>query len=238
MPVDHTTLAPAGSIGVVWLDLDQPRDVVDALALLLDEAEEQRISRLAVPTERRRAIVRLARRRQVLADILHATTKDVEALPGQDTPGAITLRGDTLFVSASHCDDVGLIAVTRERKVGVDVEAAHKLPDPDQFAQWVAASEELHELNELAPADRTEACLRLWTRKEAYLKATGVGIGDGLNHVRVPLQPESWAHVFRPVNDGQSWLLFELASPRVGLNASLVTEFHERIDPRVIVTRR
>jgi phosphopantetheinyl transferase len=128
VPLDHTTLALAGSIGLVWLDLDQPHDVFDELALLLDESEEQRVSRLAVATERLRAIVRFARRRQVFADILKVSAKDLEAQPVQDAPGTVTSDGDAPFVSSPHCEDVGLIAVTRERKVGVDVEAARWIP--------------------------------------------------------------------------------------------------------------
>ncbi len=235
-------LPSGGSIGVVWLELDQSLEVVEELATLLDPLEEQRVARLADPQHRSRAIVRLARRRQVLADIFAIAPDEVDALPisqplENGAPGALSSNGETLYVSSSHCEDVGLIAVRHEHKVGVDVEAVHELPDPDQFAQWVAASDELHEINELAPLDRPDACLRLWTRKEAYLKATGEGIGDGMNQVRVPLEPDTWARCFQPVANGLDWLLFELASPRAGLNASLVAEVHEHIDPQVIVTR-
>ncbi|MHB1209359.1 MAG: 4'-phosphopantetheinyl transferase family protein [Acidimicrobiales bacterium] len=237
--MDTTMLPSAGSIGVVWLELDQPLEVVEELATLLGPLEEHQVARLAVPHDRNRAIVRLARRRQVLADIFAIAPDEVDTQPLENgAPGALSSSGETLYVSSSHCEDVGLIAVTRERKVGVDVEAVHELPDPDQFVQWVAASDELHEINELAPGDRPGACLRLWTRKEAYLKATGEGIGDGMNQVRVPLEADTWAHPFQPVANGLAWLLFELASPRAGLNASLVAEVHERIDPQVIITRR
>ncbi|MHB1252252.1 MAG: 4'-phosphopantetheinyl transferase family protein [Acidimicrobiales bacterium] len=237
--MDRALLQPEGSIGVVWLDLDQPLEVVEELALLLDPDEEQRVARLAHPLERSRATVRLARRRQVLADIFSLEPDQVDARPrANGQPRAVSSTGESLFISSSHCEDVGLIAVARDRKVGVDVEAAHELPEPDQFAQWVAAVEELHEINELAVTDRAAACLRLWTRKEAYSKATGEGIGDGMHRVRVPLDPDPWAQPFDPLSNGLAWLLFELPSPRIGLNASLVTARHERSDPQVIVTRR
>ncbi|MHB1089002.1 MAG: 4'-phosphopantetheinyl transferase family protein [Acidimicrobiales bacterium] len=237
--MDRALLQPEGSIDVVWLDLDQPLEVVEELALLLDPDEEQRVARLAHPLERSRATVRLARRRQVLADIFSLEPDQVDARPrANGQPRAVSSTGESLFISSSHCEDVGLIAVARDRKVGVDVEAAHELPEPDQFAQWVAAVEELHEINELAVTDRAAACLRLWTRKEAYSKATGEGIGDGMHRVRVPLDPDPWAQPFDPLSNGLAWLLFELPSPRIGLNASLVTARHERSDPQVIVTRR
>lgn len=237
--MDRTLLQPEGSIGVVWLELDQPPEVVDELGLLLDPDEQQRVARLVHPLDRSRATVRLARRRQVLADLFSLAPEQVDTHPLENgQPRAVASTGETLFISASHCEDVGLVAVARDRKVGVDVEATHELPDPDHFAQWMAAVEELHEINELAVAERTAACLRLWTRKEAYSKATGEGIGDGMHRVRVPLDPDAWAQPFDPLSNGLAWLLFELPSPRAGLNASLVTARHESNPPRVVVTRR
>jgi 4'-phosphopantetheinyl transferase len=233
-------LAPAGSISVIWLDLDRSSQVVDELGALLNPDERARVARLATPLERSRATVRLGRRREVLGEVFAlAPEKVVTRYLANGQPHAISPLGDTLEISASHRDDLGLIALARESKVGVDVEATFELPDPDQFAQWVTAAEELREINELTLAERPAACLRLWTRKEAYLKATGEGIGGGLRHVRVPLDTDAWAESFRPVPDGPQWLLYELAVARDGLNASLVTSVgKDHHEPQVFITRR
>lgn len=237
--MEHELLETSGSIDVVWLQLDQPTEVVDELARLLDPDEQQRVARLVSPLERSRATVRLARRRQVLADILSLAPEQVDTRPhANGQPRCISESREPIFISASHCEEVGVIAVSRDRKVGVDVEATHELPEPDQFAQWVAAVEELHEINELATDERPAACLRLWTRKEAYLKATGEGIGEGMHQVRVPLEPGPWEQPFQPLSDGHDWLLYELETSRDDFNASLVMARHDRNVPRVVVTRR
>lgn len=237
--MESELLETNGSIDVVWLELDQPAEIVDELARMLDPDEQLRVARLASPLERSRATVRLARRRQVLSDILSLPPELIDTRPhSSGQPRCVAESREPLFISASHCEEVGLIAVARDRTVGVDVEATHELPDPDQFAQWVAAVEELHQINELELGERPSACLRLWTRKEAYLKATGRGIGEGMHQVRVPLEPGPWELPFQPRPDGPDWLLFELETPRDGLNASLVMARHDSNVPRVTVTSR
>jgi 4'-phosphopantetheinyl transferase len=86
--------------------------------------------------------------------------------------------------SLSHSHSVAVIAVVAGNvRVGVDIEAvrprakltalARRVLSPREHADWQAAP----------PADQLERFLRAWTRKEAYLKATGLGIATDLRTV-------------------------------------------------------
>jgi 4'-phosphopantetheinyl transferase len=86
------------------------------------------------------------------------------------------LPGSGLEFNLSHSSDLALIAVARERRVGVDVEALRPMPDLEDLAPRVCTPGELVILNALAEPARTHAFLGLWTRKEALAKATGEGI--------------------------------------------------------------
>jgi 4'-phosphopantetheinyl transferase len=89
--------------------------------------------------------------------------------------------GDLHF-NVSHCRGVGLIAFTRVGEIGVDVEAVQPNIEgldiasanftPAEIA-WIASTP--------SPLLQSQRFTRLWTRKEAVLKATGKGIVDGLN---------------------------------------------------------
>ena len=68
---------------------------------------------------------------------------------------------------------------------------------------------------------QTRALLVLWTRKEAYLKATGEGIDAGLAHVAAPLDAASWGRRWHPT-EGPAWYLYDLDCPRPALAAALV----------------
>jgi 4'-phosphopantetheinyl transferase len=85
-----------------------------------------------------------------------------------------------LRFNVSHSESVALVAVTRHREVGVDVERIR-----DDFAweemadRWFPAAEAAAIRRE-EPARRTLAFFRCWVRREAYLKGLGTGLRDGL----------------------------------------------------------
>jgi 4'-phosphopantetheinyl transferase len=205
------------------LDLDVSTDVVDELHLVLSGDERRRVARYTSPLQQRRATVRLARRRQTLAGMFAIAPDEVIMRSNAGgRPFALSPAGASLGLSSSHCGGLGLMAVARGQQVGVDVEAASELPESSRFASWVATSLEARQIAALPRSEQSNACLRLWTRKEAYLKATGEGIGAGLQHVQVPLGSEAWGQSFHPLAGGPRWLLYRLACPHADLEAALV----------------
>jgi 4'-phosphopantetheinyl transferase len=99
----------------------------------------------------------------------------------------------------SHSKSVGMIAVGTDAEVGVDVELLRHMPDAEALADTYFTPHERRALAAAAPHDRDLAFLRCWTRKEACLKATGMGLsvdtrsfevgldGDG-REVRIPVE--------------------------------------------------
>ncbi|WNI19398.1 4'-phosphopantetheinyl transferase family protein [Actinacidiphila sp. ITFR-21] len=82
--------------------------------------------------------------------------------------------GDALRFSLSHCADLSLLAFATA-PVGVDVEAVPAARTVAETAH-VLHPREAAGLALPAPAERTPAFTRVWTRKEAYLKGRGVGL--------------------------------------------------------------
>ncbi len=74
-------------------------------------------------------------------------------------------------ISLSSRENIALFGLSRER-IGVDVEIASTL----EPAWNVLHKEEKAALAALPAARRAEEFLRLWTAKEAYLKALGLGL--------------------------------------------------------------
>jgi 4'-phosphopantetheinyl transferase len=86
-------------------------------------------------------------------------------------------RPDVRF-SLSHGGDVGVVAVTMGREVGVDVEPVRDIGNVEDLASMVLSPSERRDRESLPEDLRLLYFLRCWTRKEAFLKARGVGIGD------------------------------------------------------------
>jgi 4'-phosphopantetheinyl transferase len=87
-----------------------------------------------------------------------------------------TEEGSPLRVGLAHSGDVALVALTLNREVGVDVERPRPGIERWSLVSHVLTGRELELLRSLPSSGQAEAFLSIWTRKEALLKAVGVGL--------------------------------------------------------------
>ena len=115
--------------------------------------------------------------------------------------GKPALASGELEFSVSHSGDLVAIAVAEGRAVGIDVERVRDVEE-ERVADRLFAPAEAEALRSLPAAERTSEFFRLWTRKEAYVKALGTGIATGLSEVG-----EGWTVVDLPVPPGYAGAL-------------------------------
>lgn len=96
-----------------------------------------------------------------------------------------------LRFNLSHSHELALLAVTRGREVGVDVEFINPNFASREVAGRFFSRAEIGQLEALAPALRTDAFFTCWTRKEAYIKARGEGLSLPLDEFDLSLTPEA-----------------------------------------------
>jgi len=90
----------------------------------------------------------------------------------------------------SHSGQQALVAIARGIALGVDLERIRPRPSAMDIARRYFAADELAWLETVDdPAARELAFLRLWTSKEAVLKAHGRGIAFGLDRLSIDLRP-------------------------------------------------
>ncbi len=87
-----------------------------------------------------------------------------------------------LEFNLSHSGGIIALAVARDG-VGVDIEAVRPLPELDAMAARSLAATEHREWTAAPPERRLDVFHRLWTRKEACLKAAGTGLVANLADV-------------------------------------------------------
>lgn len=212
------------SIDVAWVDLDAVGDAFISYESLLDDDERARVASRSTDELRRRATVSLASRRLLAADVLGVGPRDVTLVVGADgRRGASAPGRATIALSVSTCGPTGIVAVARHGAVGVDVEDVDEVPSSEAFVGRVATPSERRTLATLGADDRRRALLVLWTRKEAYLKATGEGIGSRLTTLDVPLGEGLDGAPWQP-DGGVTWFLYDLECPRPGLAGALTTD--------------
>jgi 4'-phosphopantetheinyl transferase len=97
----------------------------------------------------------------------------------------------------SHSGILALYAFTSGRAVGVDVELIRKVPDADDLAERFFSPTETALLRALPPDRRSLAFLACWTRKEAFIKALGLGLSCPLDAFDVTIDPDAPARITR-----------------------------------------
>ena len=84
-----------------------------------------------------------------------------------------------LRFNLSHSAELAVVAICRDREIGIDIEKVDHAFDVEEFAQYVFSDRESASLH-INPSEKVREFYRIWTRKEALLKAVGTGLVDDL----------------------------------------------------------
>ncbi len=154
---------------------------LDQLRELLDKEEVARAERFRFEHDRQRFIIGHGLLRQVLAQRLNARPSDIRFSRGAHGKPYIPEAG--FHFNFSDTKDAILIAVCHGAELGVDVETMARTVDHMAVGEHYFTPEEVADIHDTS--DPKRRFLELWTRKEAVLKASGVGIMDDLKVLRV-----------------------------------------------------
>lgn len=153
---------------------------------LLTPEERERVARKRIPIDGRRTLTSRACLRILLGGYLGVPPHEIALAAGAGGKPALAgpAASGQLEFNVSHSGEWVLLGFSRGLAVGVDVEHHRELEfddlvkgffSPAERAAWAA----------LPPDGRREAFFATWTRKEAYLKALGVGLAKSLDSFTV-----------------------------------------------------
>ena len=116
--------------------------------------------------------------------------------------------------NVSHSNNLAIVGVTRGRHLGIDLEYIQRDFACEEIARRVFSPHEIATLNDLPGDLKHEAFFNCWTRKEAYIKARGMGLSYPLNQFEVSLIPGEPARLISVDGDdlfeASRWSLQEL----------------------------
>lgn len=185
-----------------------------AFGALLDQPELERGARFLHHADRLRYAVSHGLLRTLAGHYLDRAPRGVCFGEGQH--GKPHVEGpdkDHLAFSLSHSGDIVLVAMARGGNVGVDVEAWSQRLDEratERIAESVFSAYECAGLKQMAPTARRAAFYAVWSRKEAYIKATGSGISRGLAHFDVSTELGAARLIADRLGDAGGWALHDL----------------------------
>lgn len=168
-----------------WYARFAPEAIGDArFTCCLDSEEHTRAARFHFPTDRARFQFARGLLRQVLSRQVHDDPDRLRIAYGPQGKPYLPDHPSLAF-NLSHADDVVLVAVTRGGSVGADIEPMPPSEVVTIVSPLVFSDPERERLRRLSEVDRRAEFARLWTRKEAVIKADGRGMGLALADIDV-----------------------------------------------------
>jgi 4'-phosphopantetheinyl transferase len=212
----------------IWrLSLELSPDSVGSLESHLSADESQRAARFRFPADRHRFISSHGCLRDVLARYLHCEPGEIEFSTNKH--GKPVLKHHELEFNLSHSGDFALVAVSQSHRVGVDVERIRAGISSLVIARQYFSKNEFAELEALPLESRETAFFTCWTRKEAYIKAHGLGLSLPLDSFDVSLSPDEPAvlRATRPDSSIASGWTLKSLDFNAGYAAAVAVEGHD-----------
>jgi 4'-phosphopantetheinyl transferase len=183
-------LAP-GEVHLWCTPLDLPAARIEALLPLLAPDERGRADRFRSGQLRDRFIAGRGLLRTILSRYLQTAPADMrfEYEPHGKPVLVRSAAQPEISFNVSHSHGLTLIAVAAGLAIGVDLEQVRPVHNLARLVERFFAPEERRQWDGLGEASRPLAFFYGWTRKEAWLKATGSGLSFPLDQFCVSLAP-------------------------------------------------
>ncbi|MBI3153479.1 MAG: 4'-phosphopantetheinyl transferase superfamily protein [Chloroflexi bacterium] len=193
---------------------------------LLSPDETARANRFYFERDRHRYIFGRGILRILLSSYLGKEASRITFLYGQHGKPAIEAP---LHFNLAHSNDWAVFVFVRDSEIGIDIEHIRPLQDADDFARQFFTTNESAWINSLPHDQKWNGFYKLWTCKEAYLKANGSGLTVPLNQAEISFSKNDTAKLTSiggDVKEASKWRL-ELFKPVEGYQAALAIERYD-----------
>ena len=212
-PLDLTL--DLGEIHVWRVSLAQTESCLQSLQQTLSPDERTKADRFRFPKDRSQFIVSRGALRAILSRYLNISSHILrfDYNPYGKPSLIVGQGGNTLRFNVSHSRGMALIAITKNRDIGVDLEGINPNFSCLEIAEKFFSPLENSVLLSLPEHLQATAFFTCWTRKEAYIKAVGKGLSIPLNQFDVSLapgEPAALLNVEENPEEASKWSLIEL----------------------------
>jgi 4'-phosphopantetheinyl transferase len=202
----------AKRIAVMHAHLERTRDELARFHETLSDDERERAARFRFDIHRRRFIAARGLLRQALSEYLGTPAHEIRFSYG--AKGKPAVAGSPLQFNVSHSEEMAVYAFAWEMPLGIDLEHIRALSDLEAIAHRFFSPGEWAAIEAMRPEERIDAFFRCWTRKEAYIKATGDGLSYPLNKFDVSVTgPAQMLSVEGDLAEASLWSMHDIALP-------------------------
>jgi 4'-phosphopantetheinyl transferase len=176
----------------IWIvNLTETRKDEDRLLGFLNEAERQRADRFVAALHRQRFIAAHGALRDILGRYLNCAPEEIQFTYSEHKkPHLSALNALKLEFNLSHSDQLAVCALTLHHAIGIDIEKMKISYNPN-IAKRFFNQKEYQALLALPAQEKMAGFYRLWSRKEALIKALGKGLSLPLSSFSVSVLDKS-----------------------------------------------
>jgi 4'-phosphopantetheinyl transferase len=211
----------------VWtVELAVPPSRLLELWRFLSLSERSRAGQFVFEMDRLRFVAAHGLVRLVLASYLGCPPDVLEFVAGPGGKPLLEGPGGGLKFNLSHSAELGLVAVARDREVGVDVEKVRRIDALNSLARLCLSQLEASCIARLPQHKRLAAFFACWTRREAVLKGIGTGLSGLMECDPARFHPDDdgrWCFVGSDATGSRDWLLVPLY-PAPGFVGTIAVE--------------
>lgn len=210
-------LAP-NEIHIWHARLDQPQAVSNRLIQLLSKDERSRAGRFHFEQDRTRFIARRGILRTILGTYLDVEPHRLQFYYEKNGKPRLAdiFDKERIHFNDSHSAGLAIIAISPSFEIGVDVERVHDIPEMNDIVEKFFTESEKTSFYSLRDGLKQEVFFKWWTRKEAFLKATGDGLFRPLNSFDMsvaPGEPTSLLRIYGDAKAASRWAIQDLKPP-------------------------
>ena len=183
------------------------------LRCYLADDEIERANRFHFDTHRHRFVILRGILRCLLADYSGQAPADLRFWYNEQGKPYLQPKSQSIMFNLSHSGEIALYAFSYQREIGVDIERSSGRVSYLQIAKRFFSASEQEILRSLPDHEKQAAFFACWSRKEAYIKAKGLGLSLPLDSFDVSLRPNEPAKLLASCNyptDVKRWRMSNL----------------------------
>jgi len=177
----------AGELHIWKIELDYDSGHWQPLMALLSNDEQIKADRFRFEKLRLRYIAGRVALRKLLGGYIGCAPEALIFVYNDYGKPSLQKVDSGLCFNVTHSGETMLAAFALNSKIGIDIEAIQQNIDCMDICQRWFSVQESNALRDLPEEERIGAFFRVWTRKEAYIKARGIGLSYPLNRFSVSL---------------------------------------------------
>lgn len=192
-------------INFLWLIPFNTNPLFSSSLDILDPMEREKGSSFRDPNNQTKYFYYHIALRKILSQYNSKLPSEIEySFNSQNKP---FIKDSNMHFSFSHSSEIAICGITSSHSIGIDIEKIISI-DFQSIISTFFSLEEIQAISSLEEKDKTIGFYSIWTAKEAYGKARGVGITYPLTRITIPIYHSNNRRVVVRGIDDDIWVLW------------------------------